>query len=182
MVDYYAEVFVNGASVGKHEGYFQRWSVDLTGALRKGKNLIAVRVSAPALAFDLAQQFAVSWPKQQNQVKGIFGYHDTRPGATSVRGQERGTGGILRGIGLRASSTGTSISSRLKVTPLDVSEASARLVVEAVTRNWGKKTFDATLTGTIRPKNFASTASAARLPVPREGGARPLAQRAAWAR
>src|SRR4051812_1972369 len=90
MVDYYAEVFVNGTAVGRHEGYFQRWSVDLSSALRKGKNVIAVKVSAPALAFDLAQQFPISWPKQQNQIKGIFGYHDTRPGATSPRGQERG--------------------------------------------------------------------------------------------
>jgi beta-mannosidase len=155
MVDYYAEVFVNGATVGKHEGYFQRWSVDVSGALRKGKNVIAVKVSAPALAFDLAQQFPVSWPKQQNEIKGIFGYHDTRPGATSPRGQERGTGGILRGIDLRASSGVDLVE--LKVSPLDVSEASARLVVEAVTRNWGKKTVEATLAGVIRPKNFVST-------------------------
>jgi beta-mannosidase len=160
MVDYYAEVFVNGASVGKHEGYFQRWSVDVASALRKGKNLIAVKVSAPTLAFDMAQQFPVSWPKQQNQVKGIFGYHDTRPGATSHRGQERGTGGILRGIGLRVSSGVDLVE--LKITPLDVSEASARLVIEAVTRNWGKKTVDASVTGVIRAKNFAGTA---RLPV-----------------
>jgi beta-mannosidase len=153
MVDYYAEVFVNGASVGKHEGYFQHWSVDLSSALRKGKNLVAIKVSAPALAFDLAQQFPVSWPKQQNQIKGIFGYHDTRPGATSIRGQERGTGGVLRGVALRAS-TGVDLV-ELKVTPLDVSPASARLVVEAVTRNWGKKTVDAALTGTFHAKNFA---------------------------
>ncbi|HSZ80866.1 MAG TPA: glycoside hydrolase family 2 TIM barrel-domain containing protein, partial [Polyangia bacterium] len=94
------------------------------------------------------------------EIKGVFGYHDTRPGATSLRGQERGTGGILRGIGLRASSGVDLVE--LKVTPLDVSEASARLVVEAVTRNWGKKPVDATLAGTIRAKNFPSTA---RLPV-----------------
>jgi beta-mannosidase len=160
MVDYYAEVFVNGTSVGKHEGYFQRWSVDVSGALRKGKNLIAVKVSAPTLPLDMAQQFPISWPKQQNQVKGIFGYHDTRPGATSRRGQERGTGGILRGIELRASSGVDLVE--VKVTPLDVSEASARLVIEAVTRNWGKKAVDATLKGAIRAKNFAGTA---RLPV-----------------
>jgi len=152
MVDYYAEVFVNGTSVGKHEGYFQRWSVDVSSALRKGKNLVAVKVSAPALAFDLAQQFPISWPKQQNQIKGIFAYHDTRPGATSIRGQERGTGGILRGIGLHAS-TGVDLV-ELKVTPLDVSAASARLVVEAVTRNWGKKTVDAALVGALHAKNF----------------------------
>jgi beta-mannosidase len=155
MVDYYAEVFVNGTSVGRHEGYFQRWAVDISGALVKGKNLLCVKVSAPALAFDLAQQFAVSWPKQQNQVKGIFGYHDTRPGATSQRGQERGTGGVIRGVALRMS-TGVDLV-ELKVTPMDVSEASARLVIEAVTRNWGKKPVDATLSGAIRAKNFAST-------------------------
>jgi beta-mannosidase len=160
MVDYYAEVFVNGTSIGKHEGYFQKWSVDASGALRKGKNVLCVKVSAPTLAFDLAQQFPVSWPKQQNQVKGIFGYHDTRPGATSPRGQERGTGGVLRGVGLRVSSGVDLVE--LKVTPLDVSADSARLVVEAVTRNWGKKTVAAKLTGTIRAKNFASPV---RLPV-----------------
>jgi beta-mannosidase len=161
MVDYYAEVFVNGASVGKHEGYFQRWSVDAS-TLRKGKNLVCIKVSAPTLAFDLAQQFPVSWPKQQNQVKGIFGYHDTRPGATSPRGQERGTGGVLRGVGLRVSSGVDLVE--LKVTPLDVSEASARLVIEAVTRNWGRKPVDAKLEGTIRAKNFAAP-PASKLPV-----------------
>lgn len=154
MVDYYAEVFVNGISVGRHEGYFQRWSVDLSSALRKGKNVVAVKVSAPALVFDLAQQYPISWPKQQNQVKGIFGYHDTRPGATSARGQERGTGGILRGVALRASSGVDLIE--LKVTPMDVSADSARLVVEAVTRNWGKKAVEAKLEGTIRAKNFVA--------------------------
>src|SRR6516164_4249695 len=41
MVDYYAEVFVNGASVGKHEGYYQHWAVDISSALREGKNLVA---------------------------------------------------------------------------------------------------------------------------------------------
>jgi beta-mannosidase len=160
MVDYYAEVFVNGTSVGRHEGYFQLWSVDVSSALRKGPNLVAVKVTAPKLVFDLAQQFTVSWPKQQNQIKGVFGYHDTRPGATSFRGQERGTGGILRGVALRASSGVDLVE--VKVTPLEVSAASARLVVEAVVRNWGKKTVDARLEGTIRPKNFTSTS---RLPV-----------------
>src|ERR1051326_927236 len=56
MVDYYAEVFVNGVALGRHEGYFQRWSVDASKALRVGNNVIAVKVSAPALPFDLAQQ------------------------------------------------------------------------------------------------------------------------------
>jgi beta-mannosidase len=152
MVDYYAEVFVNGTPVGHHEGYFQRWSVDATRALRPGKNVVAVKVSAPALDFDMAQQYPVSWPKMQNQIKGIFAYHDTRPGATSWRGQERSTGGILRGVALRESS-GVELS-EVTVTPLDVGAASARLVVDATVHNWTQKEQPVDLDGQIRGATF----------------------------
>jgi len=152
MVDYYAEVFVNGTSVGRHEGYFQHWSVDATAALHAGSNEIAVKVSAPALDFDMAQQYAVSWPKMQNQIKGIFAYHDTRPGATSWRGQERSTGGILRGVALRESA-GIDLSD-VTVTPLDVSEASARLVVDATLHNWTDHAASVAFDGQIRGATF----------------------------
>src|SRR5215210_2575546 len=88
MVDYLADVFVNGSYVGSHEGYFQKWSLDVSEQLRPGRNLIAIKISAPELPFDMSARYPISWPKQQNQVKGIFLYHDTRPGATSARGQE----------------------------------------------------------------------------------------------
>lgn len=160
MVDYYADVFVNGIHVGAHEGYFQHWSVDATRALRPGPNVLAVKVAAPALTFDMAQQYAVSWPKMQNQIKGIFAYHDTRPGATSWRGQERSTGGILRGVALRASS-GIDLS-EVTVTPLEVSGASARLVIEASVQNWTREAARVTLDGLVHPKNFED----ARSPLP----------------
>jgi beta-mannosidase len=150
MVDYYAEVFLNGVPLGRHEGYFQRWSVDATRAIKRGPNVLAVKVSAPELPFDMAQQYAVSWPKMQNQVKGIFAYHDTRPGATSWRGQERSTGGILRGVGVRES-TGVDLS-EITVTPLDVSASSARLVVEATVQNWSSAKRTASIDGVIRAK------------------------------
>ncbi len=152
MVDYYAEVFVNGVAVGHHEGYFQRWSVDATRALHPGTNVVAVKVSAPALDFDMAQQYPVSWPKMQNQIKGIFAYHDTRPGATSWRGQERSTGGILRGIALRES-PGVDLA-ELTVTPLDVSESSARLEIEATLHNWTQKDQAVDLGGRIHGATF----------------------------
>jgi beta-mannosidase len=152
MVDYYAEVFVNGVAVGHHEGYFQHWSVDATDAMHPGPNVVAVKVGAPALDFDMAQQYPVSWPKMQNQIKGIFAYHDTRPGATSWRGQERSTGGILRGVALRESA-GVDLA-ELTVTPLDVSDASARLVVEATLRNWTPAARTVVLAGAIHPANF----------------------------
>ena len=160
MVDYLADVFVNGSYVGSHEGYFQKWSLDVSEQLRPGKNLIAIKVSAPELPFDMSSRYPISWPKQQNQVKGIFLYHDTRPGATSARGQERSTGGILRGIALRES-PGLDLV-RVNVTSLDVSNASARLVVEATVRNWTSETVRASLSGDIAGSNFQS---ATRLPV-----------------
>ncbi|HZE07290.1 MAG TPA: glycoside hydrolase family 2 TIM barrel-domain containing protein [Gemmatimonadaceae bacterium] len=154
MVDYIADVFVNGIHAGAHEGYFQKWSLDITPDLHAGKNLIAIKVSAPELPFDMSARYPISWPKQQNQIKGIFLYHDTRPGATSSRGQERSTGGILRGISLRESS-GIDLV-RVNVTSLDVTSASARLVVEAIVRNWGRDTVRAGLNGVISAKNFQS--------------------------
>ena len=153
MVDYYADVYVNGALVGRHEGYFQHWSVDASSAVKPGQNVVAVKVSAPELTFDMAQQYAVSWPKMQNQIKGIFAYHDTRPGATSWRGQERSTGGILRGADVRSSS-GIDLS-EVTVTPLDVSDASARLVIEATVQNWTTKSQAIAFDGVVRPKSFA---------------------------
>jgi beta-mannosidase len=152
MVDYYAEVFVNGVPVGKHEGYFQHWTVDATRAWKPGVNVIALKVSAPALDFDMAQQFPVSWPKMQNQVKGIFAYHDTRPGATSWRGQERSTGGVLRGVALRTSQ-GVDLA-EVRVTPLDVSEAHARLSIEATVRNWSDHEERLELGGSIHGVTF----------------------------
>jgi beta-mannosidase len=156
MVDYYATVFVNGVAVGRHEGYFQHWSVDATRALRPGENEIAVRVSAPSLPFDMGEEYPVSFPKRQDQVKGIFAYHDTRPGATSPRGQERSTGGILRGISIRES-PGVDLA-ELRVMPLDASESSARLVVEATLRNWTGSVQPVTIEGVIRGATFAQPA------------------------
>jgi beta-mannosidase len=154
MVDYYATVFVNGAPAGSHEGYFQKWSVDVTALVHPGENLIALRISAPALPFDLAEHYPISWPRHQNQVKGIFAYHDTRPGATSSRGQERSTGGVIRGLAIRESS-GLDLTS-VDVTPFDVSEKSARLVIRATIRNWTNLPAPALIKGTIRARNFQS--------------------------
>jgi beta-mannosidase len=152
MVDYYAEVFINGHSVAHHEGYFQRWSVDISKSLKAGQNLIALKISAPPMAFDMAQQYPISWPKNQNQIKGIFAYHDTRPGGTSYRGQERSTGGLLRGIALRQSSGLDLVS--IHVEPREVSDASARLLITATVHNWTNKPQPFSIAGEITPANF----------------------------
>lgn len=155
MADYYTTVYVNGHEVGSHEGYFQKWAVDVSRRLRDGDNVIALKVSAPLGIYDMAERFPVGWPKHQDQIKGIFAYHDTRPGATSIRGQERSTGGIIRGISLRET-RGVDIA-RVNVTPVKVSEDSAQLKVEVTLQNWGSRPNAVMLSGVIDGANFAST-------------------------
>lgn len=168
MVDYYGEVFINGKSVAQHEGYFQSWSVDVSKYLKSGKNLIALKISAPIQTFDMAQQYPISWPKNQNQIKGIFAYHDTRPGGTSYRGQERSTGGLIRGIHLRET-PGLELVS-VHVEPRDVADDFARLIVTANIHNWTGKTLPFSFSGEVTPANFGAKTT---LPVSLKGSIGP---------
>ncbi|HXG54255.1 MAG TPA: glycoside hydrolase family 2 TIM barrel-domain containing protein [Vicinamibacterales bacterium] len=154
MVDYYADVYVNGHHAGHHEGSFQPFEFEVSRWLVAGDNVVAVKVAAPAQIVDWAEDFPVSWPKRQTQVKGVFGYHDTRPGGTSGRGQERGTGGIVGDVSLRSSS-GVELV-RAEVAPMDVTEQSATLQIDYVLHNWTGASRTGTLNGEIAPKNFAS--------------------------
>ena len=45
--DYHAEVWLNGTSLGEHEGGYTPFSFDATAALRPGTNVLAVRVVDP---------------------------------------------------------------------------------------------------------------------------------------
>jgi beta-mannosidase len=152
MVDYFADVYVNGHHAGHHEGSFQPFEFEVSRWLVQGDNVVAVKVAAPAQVIDWSEQYPASWPKRQTQVKGIFGYHDTRPGGTSNRGQERGTGGIVGDVTLRASS-GIDLV-RAEIAPLDVTEQAATVRIDYVIHNWGSAERSATLTGEIAPANF----------------------------
>ncbi|BAW00510.1 beta-galactosidase [Thermus thermophilus] len=84
--DYYQEAWLDGTYLGRHEGYFFPWVLELP----KGKELL-LRVSAP-------KEPPGVWPRFKRQIKGVFGQHDCRPGGTTARGQERGTGGLWGGV------------------------------------------------------------------------------------
>lgn len=89
-VDYFAEVALNGKTLTRHEGYFQRFPVDITGAVRR-HNQLAVRVDSP---YEDPQKI---WPLHKTLMKGILNQHDTRPGgARSVQGQDANSGGSGR--------------------------------------------------------------------------------------
>jgi beta-mannosidase len=154
MVDYFADVYLNGHLAGHHEGSFQPFEFEVSRWLVPGDNVVAVKVGAPAQVIDWTEEYAASWPKHQTQVKGIFGYHDTRPGGTSGRGQERGTGGILGNVTLRPSS-GVDLV-RAEVAPMDITEQSATIRIDYILQNWTGAERTGALTGEIAPKNFTS--------------------------
>ncbi len=96
-VDYFAKVWLNGALLGTHEGYFQPFSFDISSRLAEhGTNVLVVKVTAPE-----EKPGKKGWPHRKRIIKGTFGHHDVRPGAWShATGQSSGTGGIWNDVSL----------------------------------------------------------------------------------
>jgi len=65
-VDYFAEIRLNGKSLGNHEGYLEPFEMEVTGILREGQNLLEVIVDAPR------EDQKQMWPGNKRQIKGIF--------------------------------------------------------------------------------------------------------------
>jgi len=95
-VDYFADVWLNGKALGRHEGYFQKFAFDVSGALiTGGGNLLIVKVTSPKEIPDEV------WPLKKKLIKGIFNHHDCRPGGWSLEhGQDKNTGGIWNNVEL----------------------------------------------------------------------------------
>ncbi|MCL5029426.1 MAG: beta-galactosidase [Bacteroidetes bacterium] len=91
-VDYFAEVWLNGNFLGKHEGYFSPFFFDVSKILDK-KNTLVVKVTSPF------EKPGETWPDKKRTIKGIFSHHDCRPGGSSKEyGQDQNTGGIWNDI------------------------------------------------------------------------------------
>lgn len=96
-VDYYADVWFNGHQRARHEGYFQRFPVDVTQDVRR-YNKLAVRADSPF------EDPKTIWPLRKNLIKGVLNQHDSRPGgAWSPQGQDANSGGIWAPVRLRLS-------------------------------------------------------------------------------
>jgi hypothetical protein len=101
-----ADVFVNGAAVGSHEGGYTGFSIDITDAVRAGRNVVTVRVDNrwdPALA----------------------------PRA----GEHVFSGGLYRDVWLTATEPVHVAWYGTRVTTPELSEASGRVAVETEVRN-----------------------------------------------
>ncbi|MEW6716452.1 MAG: glycoside hydrolase family 2 TIM barrel-domain containing protein [Chloroflexota bacterium] len=96
-VDYFADVYLNGQFMGHHEGYFEPFSFDVTRTLKKGINLLAVRVESPYEPVG-----SEGWHIRKKLIKGVLNHHDCRPGGGwGPQGQSYNTGGIWNRVYLQ---------------------------------------------------------------------------------
>lgn len=85
--DYYADVFVNGRRIARHEGYIDPWEAEIPpGALRAQGNELMVRVWTPVHYY---------WKHRPYTVKGAYGAVDQKPDDITALG-------ITRSVRLRA--------------------------------------------------------------------------------
>lgn len=145
-VDCFADVYLNGVHLGRHEGYFEPFSFDVTEYLRSGTNLVAVRVDSP---FEPVGRDG--WPIRKRLVKGVLGHHDCRPGSKGAEGQSYNTGGIWNQVTLRSHDPVTIERVLLRA---DLSSEPHVLHGRLVIWNRGP-TQDATLHVRVAPGNFA---------------------------
>ncbi|TWU57855.1 glycoside hydrolase family 2 protein [Rubripirellula reticaptiva] len=107
-VDYRCEVFVNGISVGSHQGGNAPFSFDITGAIENGKNTLVVRVEDETEAWQLRGKQVVSpggimytqvsgiwqtvWMEQVNatHLSGLKIATDVKTGTITVKGMVDG--------------------------------------------------------------------------------------------
>lgn len=95
-VDYFCDVWLNDNYIGHHEGYFQKFSFDVSDSVREeGKNDLIVKVNSPF------EEPGAVWPNKKKLIKGIFNHHDCRPGGWDPeKGQDKNTGGIWNDVNL----------------------------------------------------------------------------------
>ncbi|MEI2266358.1 glycoside hydrolase family 2 protein [Erwinia sp. CGal63] len=145
-VDYYADIWFNGRQHARHEGYFQRFAVDVTSEMRR-HNQLAVRVDSPF------EDPNTNWPLRKNLMKGILNQHDARPGgAWSPQGQDANSGGIWAPVRVRLSRD-AAIDNLILRPDWSKGLAHPQLQAEIVYRAPAAKTTELILTA--RPDNFS---------------------------
>ena len=87
--DYYADVYLNGELLGRHEGYIDPYEFDVTDKLRRdGENTLAVRVWTPISYY---------WRHRPYTIKGSYGAVDQKPDNITPLGITRSVKLIARG-------------------------------------------------------------------------------------
>lgn len=144
-VDYFADVTLNGQHLARHEGYFQRFAVDISAQLRR-HNQLAVRVDSP---YEDPEKV---WPLHKTLIKGVLNQHDTRPGgAWSPQGQDANSGGIWAPVRLHLSRG--AVIDNIILRP-DWQQGLANPVLQAEIRYRANTRGPVTLRLTATPDNF----------------------------
>ncbi|MBS1790452.1 MAG: beta galactosidase jelly roll domain-containing protein [Acidobacteria bacterium] len=87
--DYYADIYLNGELLGRHEGYMDPYEFDVTDKLRRdGGNTLAVRVWTPVSYY---------WRHRPYTIKGSYGAVDQKPDNITPLGITRSVKLIARG-------------------------------------------------------------------------------------
>lgn len=131
--DYYADVFLNGKWLGRHEGYIDAYEYDITGQARVGgENRIEVRVWTPVSYY---------WKHRPYTVKGAYGAVDQKPDDITALGITRS---VRVTAGEAARITDVAVNTRLE-------GSGARVEVDLAARDAGAGyRWQVTLT----PRNF----------------------------
>ncbi|MFO8034113.1 MAG: glycoside hydrolase family 2 TIM barrel-domain containing protein [Candidatus Bipolaricaulota bacterium] len=167
-VDYSADVWLNGAYLGSHRGYFQPFEFRVTEHLLEGENELLVRVDSPR------EEPGTVWPDHKRLIKGVLSHHDCRPGAGDVeRGQDMNTGGIWGDVELH--SAGPVWISKLWLTPRLLPSGKASVLVEAELE-CALPAMAATVDITLQPEGFEGEEALWRGRVELTGGRTRLSQ------
>ncbi|MBI1760070.1 MAG: beta galactosidase jelly roll domain-containing protein [Acidobacteria bacterium] len=136
--DYYADVYLNGALLGRHEGYIDPYEFELGDKLKQeGENVIAVRVWTPISYY---------WRHRPWTIKGSYGAVDQKPDNITPLG-------ITRPVHLLAG--GPVVIHEVAVDTRLNRDGSADVVVD-LTLDTAQAVTDSELTLTLTPRNFSA--------------------------
>lgn len=135
--DYYADIWLNGEWLGRHEGYIDPYEFEVTDQLNfEGENTLAVRVWTPVHYY---------WRHRPYTIKGSYGAVDQKPdNITAV--------GITRSVRLIAN--GPVIIEGVLTRPSLNSDGSADVDVEVSLNAQFSRWLTARLELTLAPRNF----------------------------
>jgi beta-mannosidase len=136
--DYYADTWLNGARLGRHEGYIDPYQYDISSQVnREGSNELLVRTWAPVNYY---------WKHRSYTIKGAYGAVDQKPDDITPLG-------ITRPVSLRACDELTIQDLAVDTRLTDDGNA----VVEVEIELEKQPTNPAKLELTLSPRNFSST-------------------------
>ncbi len=138
--DYYADIWLNGHLLGRHEGYMDPYEFDVSGRVNpEGLNHLAVRVWTPVSYY---------WRHRPYTVKGSYGAVDQKPDNITAEG-------ITRPVRLMA-------GGRITIRDLAVDtrlnqDGSADVILDLDLDSGSEAVPAADLAVTLRPRNFEDT-------------------------